>query len=158
MAWVPGGGTFRFMRRRDFLEPWGLAGLKLKLPFLDAEFKPLDPDRTAARDPCAELLTPVTTQRAAPEEGDEKSSDGSQVQLCNDTPALAAMADVEHRAADGFTTGTPSSMRSFVETARGRLSRLREVCSHPRGAFRLRRRRPRILESVPPDKIAANGV
>lgn len=62
------------MKRRDFLEKWGLSSLKLKLGFLEGEFKPSDPDRAAAWDLYVELLTRITTQYLAPQDGDEKAA------------------------------------------------------------------------------------
>ncbi len=60
--------------RRDFLEKWGLVGLKINLGFLEGEFKPKDPDRAAAWELYIELLTRVTTQYLAPEDGNEKTA------------------------------------------------------------------------------------
>ena len=62
------------MKRRDFLEKWGLSSLKINLGFLEGEFKPSDPDRAAAWELYVELLTRVTTQSLAPEHGDEKTA------------------------------------------------------------------------------------
>jgi hypothetical protein len=62
------------MKMRDFLEQWGLSGLKIKLGFLEGEFAPRDPDRAAAWDLYVELLTRITTQYLAPEHGDEQSA------------------------------------------------------------------------------------
>lgn len=62
------------MKRRDFLEKWGLSGLRIKLGFLEGEFDPHDPDRAAAWDLYIELLTRVTTQYLAPEQGSEKTA------------------------------------------------------------------------------------
>jgi hypothetical protein len=62
------------MKRRDFLEKWGLSSLKLNLGFLESEFSPQDPDRAAAWDLYVELLTRVATQSLCPEEGDEKTA------------------------------------------------------------------------------------
>jgi hypothetical protein len=62
------------VKRRDFLEKWGLSGLKIKLGFLEGEFAPRDPDRAAAWDLYIELLTRVTTQYLPPEHGDEKAA------------------------------------------------------------------------------------
>lgn len=59
------------MRRRDFLEKWGLTGLKIKLGFLEGEFAPQDPDRAAAWELYVELLTRITTQLLPDEHGDE---------------------------------------------------------------------------------------
>jgi hypothetical protein len=60
------------MKLRDFLEQWGLSGLKIKLGFLEGEFNPRDPDRNAAWELYVELLTRITTQYLAPEDGDEQ--------------------------------------------------------------------------------------
>ena len=62
------------MNRRDFLEKWGLASLKINLGFLEGEFNPRDPDRAAAWEMYVELLTRITTQSLAPEDGDEKTA------------------------------------------------------------------------------------
>lgn len=62
------------MKRRDFLEKWGLSGLKIKLGILEGEFQPRDPDRAAAWELYIELLTRVTTQYLAPDQGDEKAA------------------------------------------------------------------------------------
>jgi hypothetical protein len=62
------------MKRRDFLEAWGLSSLKLKFGFLEGEFSPQDPDRRAAWEMYVELLTRVATQGLNPEEGDENSA------------------------------------------------------------------------------------
>ena len=62
------------MKRRDFLEKWGLSSLKISLGFLEGEFQPRDPDRAAAWELYIELLTRVTTQYLAPEHGDEKTA------------------------------------------------------------------------------------
>ena len=62
------------MKWRDFLEQWGLSSLKIKLGFLEGEFTPADPDRHAAWELYVELLTRVTTQYLAPEEGDEQAA------------------------------------------------------------------------------------
>lgn len=62
------------MKRRDFLAQWGLSGLKLHPHFTEAEFSPGDPDRAAAWELYVELLTRITTQRLAPDEGDERAA------------------------------------------------------------------------------------
>jgi hypothetical protein len=59
------------MKRRD---SWGLSSLKINLGFLEGEFAPQDPDRAAAWELYVELLTRVTTQYLAPEDGDEKTA------------------------------------------------------------------------------------
>lgn len=63
-----------FMKLRDFLEKWGLASLKIKGGWLEAEFTPKDPDREAAWELYIELLTRITTQCLLPEHGDEKAA------------------------------------------------------------------------------------
>lgn len=62
------------MKRRDFLEKWGLSKLKINAKFLEAEFDPRDPDREAAWELYVELLTRVTTQYLPPDDGDEKAA------------------------------------------------------------------------------------
>jgi len=62
------------MKRRDFLEQWGLSNLKIKLGFLEGEFAPKDRDRAAAWELYIELLTRATTQYLSPEEGDEQNA------------------------------------------------------------------------------------
>src|SRR3984893_15857095 len=62
------------MKRRDFLQQWGLSSLKINLGFLEGEFAPQDPDRAAAWELYVELLTRVTTQYLVPEDGDEKTA------------------------------------------------------------------------------------
>ena len=62
------------MKRRDFLEKWGLSGLKINLGFLEGEFAPRDPDRAAAWELYIELLTRVTTQYLPPDHGEEATA------------------------------------------------------------------------------------
>lgn len=62
------------MKRRDFLEKWGLSGLKINLGFLEGEFAPRDPDRAAAWELYVELLTRIATQQLPPGAGDEKTA------------------------------------------------------------------------------------
>src|ERR1039457_1984566 len=62
------------MKRRDFLKKWGLSSLKITFGFLEAEFAPHDADRAAAWELYIEMLTRVTTQNIAPEDGDEKTA------------------------------------------------------------------------------------
>jgi hypothetical protein len=62
------------MKFRDFLEQWGLTGLKLNLGFLEGTFEPRDPDRAAAWDLYVELLTRITAQHLAPDHGDEQTA------------------------------------------------------------------------------------
>ena len=69
------------MKLRDFLEQWGLTGLKLNLGFLEGSFEPRDPDRAAAWDLYIELLTRITTQHLPPDAGDEQAALDSVYQL-----------------------------------------------------------------------------
>jgi len=62
------------MKRADFLERWGLSGLKLDIGFLNAEFKPSDPDRHAAWELYVELFTRIAIQHLPVEHGDEKTA------------------------------------------------------------------------------------
>lgn len=62
------------MKRRDFLEKWGLSKLKINVKFLEADFEPRDPDRESAWELYVELLTRVTTQYLPPEVGGEKAA------------------------------------------------------------------------------------
>ena len=62
------------MKRRDFLEQWGLSSLRIKLGFVEGEFAPKDRDRAAAWELYVELLTRVATQYLAPEHGDEQAA------------------------------------------------------------------------------------
>jgi hypothetical protein len=62
------------MKRRDFLEQWGLSSLKIKLGFLEGEFARRDADRAAAWELYVELLTRVTTQYPSLVDGDEKAA------------------------------------------------------------------------------------
>jgi hypothetical protein len=52
----------------------GLSSLKIKLGFLEGEFNPHDADRAAAWELYVELLTRITTQYLAPEDGDEQAA------------------------------------------------------------------------------------
>ena len=62
------------MKRGDFLQAWGLSGLKLKLGFVEAEFAPTDTDRLAAWELYVELLTRITTQPLPDADGDEPTA------------------------------------------------------------------------------------
>ncbi|MDS4019357.1 MAG: hypothetical protein RKR03_02415 [Candidatus Competibacter sp.] len=59
------------MKIQDLFEKWNLAGLKVKTPIMDMEWKPSDPDRDAAWDLYVELLTRITTQSLPKEHGVE---------------------------------------------------------------------------------------
>jgi hypothetical protein len=62
------------MKLRDFLETWGLGGLRIDLRFLEGEFSPSDADRKAAWDLYVELLTRIATQYLPPDAGDEQTA------------------------------------------------------------------------------------
>ena len=62
------------MKWRNWLENWDLTTLKIKAPFLEMEWNPAEPDRDAAWELYVELLTRVTTQSLAPNDGDEKTA------------------------------------------------------------------------------------
>jgi hypothetical protein len=62
------------MKWKDWLENWGMTSLKLKVGFLETEWKPTDPDKDAAWDLYVELLTRITTQPLAAEDGIEKTA------------------------------------------------------------------------------------
>lgn len=65
------------MKRADFLEHWSLSPLKINIGFLNAEFRPTDPDRHAAWELYVELLTRITIQSLPAEHSDEKTAHDS---------------------------------------------------------------------------------
>ena len=62
------------MNWRDWLAKWSMSSLRIKTPFLDAEWKPKDADKDAAWELYIELLTRITTQELPPEHGDEQTA------------------------------------------------------------------------------------
>ena len=62
------------MKRQEWLEQWSMTSLKIKAPFLEAEFAPSDPDKNAAWDLYIELLTRVATQDLGDEGGVENTA------------------------------------------------------------------------------------
>lgn len=62
------------MKLKEWLDEWSMTGLKIKTPFLEAEWQPKDVDRDAAWELYVELLTRITTQYLEPEHGDEKTA------------------------------------------------------------------------------------
>lgn len=62
------------MKLKDLFEKWGLEKLKVKLPILEMDWTPNDPDKNAAWELYIELLTRITTQRLPEEHGDEKTA------------------------------------------------------------------------------------
>jgi hypothetical protein len=62
------------MKWSKWLENWDMTSLKIKAPFLDMEWKPVDEDKDAAWELYIELLTRITTQPLEVEHGDEQSA------------------------------------------------------------------------------------
>ena len=62
------------MKRRDFLEKRGLAGLKLPPRLLAGRLTPRPADRVAAWELYVELATRIATQPLPPNAGDEKTA------------------------------------------------------------------------------------
>lgn len=62
------------MKWEKWLEQWDMTSLKIKTPFLDMEWKPQDEDKAAAWGLYIELLTRITTQPLAQEDGDEETA------------------------------------------------------------------------------------
>lgn len=69
------------MQIRELFDRWGLTSLHVKAGILDLNFEPKDPDREAAWELYVELLTRITTQSLAEEDGDEKTALESVYQL-----------------------------------------------------------------------------
>ena len=76
------------MKRQDWLEKWGMSSLKIKFPFLEAEFSPSDPDKAAAWNLYIELLTRITTQELADDDGSEQTALDSVYSLFGTTRAI----------------------------------------------------------------------
>lgn len=62
------------MKWEKWLENWDMTSLKIKTPFLEADWKPQTADKNAAWDLYIELLTRITTQSLLPYAGDEKTA------------------------------------------------------------------------------------
>lgn len=62
------------MKLKEWLDEWSMTGLKIKAPFLEAEWQPKDVDKDAAWELYIELLTRIATQYLEPEHGDEKTA------------------------------------------------------------------------------------
>lgn len=62
------------MKWSKWLEKWDMTSLKIKTPFLDMEWKPLDEDKNAAWELYIELLTRITTQPLDDSDGDEETA------------------------------------------------------------------------------------
>ena len=62
------------MKFGDFFRKWGLNSIKLNLKFAELEFSTTEDDQTAAWDMYVELITRITTQPLAQDEGDEATA------------------------------------------------------------------------------------
>ena len=62
------------MKLRQWLEKWGMTGLKINLGFMESEWEPQDPDRNAAWELYIELLTRIATQPLPMDRGDEETA------------------------------------------------------------------------------------
>lgn len=62
------------MKFKDFFRKWNLDSIKLNCKFAELEFSPTDDDQTAAWDMYVELITRITTQPLAQDEGDEATA------------------------------------------------------------------------------------
>lgn len=62
------------MKWSKWLENWDMTSLKIRAPFLEMEWKPLDEDKAAAWELYIELLTRIATQPLDAEHGDEKTA------------------------------------------------------------------------------------
>lgn len=62
------------MKWQKWLEKWDMTSLKISVPFLEMEWKPQDEDKAAAWELYVELLTRITTQPLAINDGDEKTA------------------------------------------------------------------------------------
>lgn len=59
------------MKFKDLFSKWNLDSIKLNYKFAELEFSPTEYDQTAAWDMYVELVTRITTQPLAQDEGDE---------------------------------------------------------------------------------------
>jgi hypothetical protein len=62
------------MKWKEWLENWSMTSLKIKTPFLEADWQPKDEDKDAAWELYIELLTRVTTQSLPKAHGDESTA------------------------------------------------------------------------------------
>lgn len=59
------------MKWQEWLEKWSMTSLRIKTPFLEADWQPKDEDKDAAWELYIELLTRIATQPLPKEHGDE---------------------------------------------------------------------------------------
>lgn len=69
------------MKWKNWLNKWNMSSLKINAKFLEMEFNPLDADKDAAWELYIELLTRITTQELANDDGDEQSALNSIYQI-----------------------------------------------------------------------------
>ncbi|MBI4825211.1 MAG: hypothetical protein HY807_02130 [Nitrospirae bacterium] len=62
------------MKLRKWLENWDMTKLKIKAPFLEAEWEAKEKDKDAAWEMYIELLTRIATQPLPMRDGDEKTA------------------------------------------------------------------------------------
>ena len=62
------------MKWSKWLENWDMTSLKINVPFLEMEWNPSEPDKTAAWALYIELLTRITTQSLGDSAGDEATA------------------------------------------------------------------------------------
>jgi ferric-dicitrate binding protein FerR (iron transport regulator) len=62
------------MQLKKLLKKWELTSLRIKAPFLEAQWEPRDEDKNAAWELYVELITRVATQRLDPNEGDDAAA------------------------------------------------------------------------------------
>lgn len=62
------------MKWKEWLEKWSMTSLKIKTPFLEADWQPKDKDKDASWELYIELLTRIATQPLPKEHGDEKTA------------------------------------------------------------------------------------
>ena len=69
------------MKWSEWLENWSMTSLKIKTPFLEANWEPKDEDKDAAWELYVELLTRIATQSLPKTHGDEATALASVHQL-----------------------------------------------------------------------------
>ena len=62
------------MKWQEWLEKWSMTSLKIKAPFLEADWQPKDEDKDAAWELYVELLTRIATQPLPKEHGVEATA------------------------------------------------------------------------------------
>ncbi len=62
------------MKWKEWLENWSMTSLKIKTPFLEADWQPKDADKDASWELYVELLTRIATQPLPEKYGDESTA------------------------------------------------------------------------------------